>query len=149
LHQAAARPLEPQELTRLEHWVARRLAGEPIQYITGRAAFRELDLTVTPDVLVPRPETEILVEQVLQVLREERDRWPTPRVLDLGVGSGAIALSIAHEHPSASVTATDASARALEIARGNAAPLRLGRPVRMLLGSWFEAVDSGERFEVV
>lgn len=149
LHQAAARPLELQELTRLEHWVARRLAGEPIQYITGRAAFRELDLAVTPDVLVPRPETEVLVEQVLQVLREERDRWPGPRVLDLGTGSGAIALSIASEHPTAIVTGTDRSARALEIARSNATPLRLKRPVRMLLGSWFEAVDSTERFEVV
>ena len=73
LHQAATRALELQELTRLEHWVARRLAGEPIQYITGRAAFRELDLAVTPDVLVPRPETEVLVEQVLRVLREVQE----------------------------------------------------------------------------
>ena len=149
LHQASARPLELQDLTRLEQWVARRLAAEPIQYITGRAAFRDLDLKVTPDVLVPRPETEVLVEQVLQVLREERDRWPAPRVLDLGTGSGAIALSIAGEHPTSIVTGTDRSARALEIARENAAPLRLKRPVRMLLGSWFEAVDASERFEVV
>jgi release factor glutamine methyltransferase len=149
LHQASARTLDLAELKRLEEWVTRRLAAEPIQYITGRAAFRDLDLQVGPDVLVPRPETEVLVDQVLQVLREERDRWPTPRVLDLGTGSGAIALSIASEHPTAVVTGTDRSAKALELARANAVPLRLKRPVRMLLGTWFEAVDANERFEVV
>jgi release factor glutamine methyltransferase len=149
IYQTASQPLELRQLQYLERWVARRQAGEPIQYITGYAAFRDLDLRVTRDVLVPRPETEVLVEHVLHVLRDERDRWPQPRVLDLGTGSGAIALAIASEHPPAIVTGTDLSAPALEIARGNAASFRLHRQVRMLLGRWFDAVDSTERFEVV
>jgi release factor glutamine methyltransferase len=81
-------------------------------------------------VLVPRPETEGLVEHVLQVLRSQAAQWPQPRVLDLGTGSGAIALAIATEYPPATVTATDASAAALAVARRNAARLAAGDRVR-------------------
>jgi release factor glutamine methyltransferase len=141
--------LAPSPAQQLARWIERRRAGEPIQYVTGRAAFRELDLSVTPDVLVPRPETEILVERVLEILREERERWPAPRVLDLGTGSGAIALSIATELPAAVVTATDLSEDALRVAARNAEELGLGHRVRLLQGRWFEALGLGESFEAV
>jgi len=143
------RALSDDEASTLERWVSRRVAGEPIQYITGRAAFRELDLAVTPAVLIPRPETEILVEAVLGTLRRERGRWPRPRVLDLGTGSGAIALAIASENPDARVTATDLSGAALERARVNAESLGLAPRVRFERGDWFDAVAPDERFEAV
>mgnify|MGYP003345968871 CR=1 FL=1 len=85
------RALTPDEQRDLEARVQRRLAHEPVQYITGRAAFRHLDLAVDRRVLIPRPETEGLVEHVLEALQAARARWDHPRVLDLGTGSGAIA----------------------------------------------------------
>jgi release factor glutamine methyltransferase len=100
-------------------------------------------------VLIPRPETEGLVEAVLEVLREEGSRWSAPRVLDLGTGSGAIALSIASEWPLARVTATDASPGAMELARANAAALGLESRITWLAGDWFDAVGGDDRFEVV
>lgn len=147
LHLQAARSLTDAEAARFDEWLARRVAHEPVQYITGRAAFRGLDLAVGPGVLVPRPETEGLVEVVLGELRAAP--WASPRVLDLGTGSGAIALALATEWPAAVVTATDASAAALERARANAAALGLAGRVRFASGRWFEAVGGGERFEVV
>jgi len=149
LNLLGARELTRAESTGLAAWLARRAAHEPVQYITGRAAFRDLDLAVDPRVLIPRPETEGLVEVVLEVLRAEAPRWAAPRVLDLGTGSGAIALALAAEWPAAVVTATDASAGALEVARANAAALELAGRVRFLAGHWFEAVGAQERFEVV
>jgi len=143
------RMLTPEESGRLESWLERRAAHEPVQYITGRAAFRDLDLAVTRDVLIPRPETEGLVEAVLETLRLERERWPAPRVVDLGTGSGAIALSLAAEWPTAVVTATDASAAALAMARGNAEANGLADRVRFLAGDWFAPLGAGERFEIV
>jgi release factor glutamine methyltransferase len=149
LYLQRTRELAEAEVARLEKWIARRTAGEPLQYITGRAAFRSLDLHVTPAVLIPRPETEGLVEAVLRVLHDERQRWPRPRVLDLGTGSGAIALSIAAEWPAAIVTATDDSADALVIAGGNATAYGMTERIRFLHGSWFDPLDPDERFEVV
>src|SRR5712691_10339167 len=125
LRLSRARRLTPDEAQRLAAWIARRAAGEPVQYITGRAAFRSLDLAVDRRVLIPRPETEGLVEAVLETQRAEAARWGRPRVLDLGTGSGAIALAIASEHPAAIVAATDASEGALDLARVNAAALGL------------------------
>jgi len=149
LHLLGARTLTRAESVRLEAWLARRAAHEPVQYITGRAAFRDLDLAVDPRVLIPRPETEGLVEAALGTLRAEAPRWVAPRVLDLGTGSGAIALALAAEWPAAVVTATDASTGALEVARANAAALKLAGRVRLLAGHWFKAVGAQERFEVV
>jgi len=149
LNLLGARTLTPAESARLESWLARRAAHEPVQYLTGRAAFRALDLAVDPRVLIPRPETEGLAGAVLEVLRAEAARWSAPRVLDLGTGSGALALALAAEWPAAVVTATDASAGALEVARANAATLGLAGRVRFLAGHWFEAVGAEERFEVV
>jgi len=142
-------PLAPELWQRLDAWLARRVAGQPVQYITGRAAFRSLDLAVGPAVLVPRPETEQLVEAVLDTLRDQLARWPSPRILDLGTGSGAIALSLAREWPQAIVTATDASPAALAAARGNAEALGLAGRVSFREGHWFEAVGGDDRFEVV
>jgi release factor glutamine methyltransferase len=107
--------------------VRRRLRREPVAYILGRKGFRRLELTVDPRVLVPRPETELLVELALE-LRPER-------VLDIGTGSGAIALAAADELPDAEVTATDTSSVALEVARGNAERLGLADRVRFVEGT--------------
>ena len=149
LYLQRSRGLDPPQWQRLESWLSRRARGEPVQYITGRAAFRGLDLEVGPAVLIPRPETEGLVEAVLGVLREELARWARPRVLDLGTGSGAIALAVGSEWPSAVVTATDASDEALAVARANAAACGLADRVQWLHGHWFEPLATDERFEVV
>jgi release factor glutamine methyltransferase len=149
LNLLGTRKLTRAESTRFAAGLVRRAAHEPVQYITGRAAFRDLDLAVEPRVLIPRPETEGLVEVVIEVLRAEAPHWKAPRVLDLGTGSGAIALALAAEWPAAVVTATDVSAGALEVARANAAALELAGRVRFLAGHWFEAVGAQERFEVV
>ena len=119
--------------------VDRRAAGEPLQYVLGRWGFRHLDLLVDGRVLIPRPETESVVEVALEELRA---LGPTPTVVDLGTGSGAIALSVAREVPDAHVWATDASGDALAVARANLAGLggRAAPRVRMVEGSWFAAL---------
>jgi len=111
----------------------RRLRGEPVAYLTGTREFWSLTMEVSPAVLIPRPETELLVEAALQRIPPGRP----VRVADLGTGSGAVALAIACERPAAEVHATDVSAEALEVARGNAARLKLGR-LRFHCGSWLE-----------
>lgn len=135
------RPLSQDTVRRVAMAVARRLRGEPIAYILGRKEFYSLPLAVSADVLVPRPETETLVEAAL-------DRLPRlgSRVLDLGTGSGAIALALKHARPDLDVTAVDSSRAALAVARANGAAL--GLEVDWRLASWFEAVV-GERFELV
>lgn len=123
----------------LQAQMARRAAGEPLAYVLGHAEFRGLDLQVSPAVLVPRPETELLVEWALELLpAETRDD-----VVDLGTGSGAIALALQGERPGARITATDASAGALEVARANAA--QHGAAVEFAQGDWWQAV-AGRRF---
>lgn len=117
----------------------RRRAGEPVAYLTGTREFWGLPLTVTPAVLVPRPETETLVELALEWL----PRDGTPRVLDLGTGSGAIALALAHERPRAQVLATDASAEALAVARENRARLGFGN-VEFVESDWYDGVGDAQ-----
>ncbi len=141
------RPLEPFELDRFRPLLRRRAEREPLQYILGRAAFRELDLVVDPRVLVPRPETEILVDEVLA--------WAAGRgradltAVDLGTGSGAIALSLVREGPFARVVATDASEEALAVAALNAREAGLEAHIELRHGSLFEPLAHGDRYDVV
>ena len=127
---------------------ARRRTGEPLQYAVGAWAFRRLDLYLDRRVLIPRPETE----QVVEVARDELRRLAVraPLVVDLGTGSGAIALSIAVEVPGADVWATDVSADALAVARANLAGVggRAATRVRLVEGSWFEALPEVLRGQV-
>jgi release factor glutamine methyltransferase len=126
-----------------ERLLARREAGEPVAYLTGRRGFWRFDLRVTPDTLVPRPETELLVELALERLPENR----ALRIADLGTGSGAIALALAHERTAARVVAVDASAAALDVASGNARALGIGT-IEFREGDWFAPL-AGERFDLV
>jgi release factor glutamine methyltransferase len=119
----------------------RRLSGEPLAYILGEREFYGLNFRVTPATLIPRADTELLVELALQHIP------PRGRVLDLGTGSGAIALSIAHARPDAEVTAVDASQEALDVARENARHLNIAN-TRLLRSDWFAAL-ADERFDVI
>ncbi len=116
----------------------RRRDGEPVAYLTGVREFWGLPLTVTPDVLIPRPETETLVERALARMPADHE----VRVLDLGTGSGAIALALAHERPGARIVACDASEQALAVATGNATRLGLGR-VEFVQADWYDGVPDG------
>lgn len=131
--------VEPAQLARFRELVARRAAGEPVAYLVGRRGFWTLDLAVTPDTLIPRPETELLVEQALERLPASAEC----RVVDLGTGSGAIALAIAAERPRARVVATDRSEAALAVARGNAARHGLDARVAFRHGDWFVPLAGG------
>lgn len=131
----------------LRDWARRRAAGEPHAYIVGHREFWSLDLVVTPDVLVPRPETELLVERALVLGSSMAPRRDRPAVLDLGTGSGAIALAIARERPAWQVTATDASAAALRIAGFNAGATG-ARQVEFIEGHWFAPLG-GRRFDLI
>ncbi|HJV86802.1 MAG TPA: peptide chain release factor N(5)-glutamine methyltransferase [Noviherbaspirillum sp.] len=118
----------------------RRLNGEPIAYIVGEREFYGLPFYTTPDVLIPRPETELLVELTLERLPQGG------RVLDMGTGSGAIAIAIAHARPDVSITALDASTAALQVAQRNAT--RHGARVSFVRSNWFESLPP-ERFDVI
>ncbi|WP_374426646.1 peptide chain release factor N(5)-glutamine methyltransferase [Ideonella dechloratans] len=136
-------PLPASEQQRFDALVRRRLDGEPVAYLLGEREFHGLTLQVSPAVLVPRPDTEVLVEWALECLQQMNAG--RPRVIDLGTGSGAIALALRHRWPSADVTALDASAEALAVASANAQ--RLALPVRFLHSDWWQAV-AGETFDL-
>lgn len=133
----------------LEDWKkleSKRLQGEPVAYLIGKRGFHNIELYVAPGVLIPRPETELLVEIGLQEIK----RFNTPaNILDLGTGSGAIALAIASDVSQAIVTATDQSTEALEIAKANAKQLKIADRVQFLQGSWYEALEAGASFDVI
>lgn len=131
------------EVARFHELEARRRAGEPMAYILGWREFMGHDFLVSPAVLIPRPETEQLVETALEHLQGRT----LPAVLDLGTGSGAIAISIALAHPDAQVSATDLSADALDVAQQNAR--RLGAQVEFSRGSWYDALAVGGEFDVI
>jgi release factor glutamine methyltransferase len=126
----------------LDDLIQRRLAGEPVAYLVGRKEFFGLNLKVTSDVLVPRPDTECLVEWALDVLP-----LSSSSVLDLGTGSGAIGLAIKHSRPNSEVTLVDASEAALAVACGNATSL--GLMVHGLQSDWLKNVPGDERFDVI
>jgi len=130
-------PLSPVELARYRQLVQRRAAREPTQYITGKQEFWSLELDVTPAVLIPRPETEVLVEAALEVLGSE-----SARVLDLGTGSGAIAIAIAHECPNVQVVATDRSPEALAVAMRNVRKHGFKDRIALAAVAYFDAFTS-------
>ena len=142
LHVESEALLPPEKLADYEAAVTRRAAGEPLAYITGRREFWSLVLKVSPDVLVPRPETELVVERALALVNHA-----AAQVADLGTGSGAIALSLAHERSQWRVTATDRSAAALQIAAANARALAIDN-VQFLQGRWFEPLLQS-RFDLI
>lgn len=144
LAHANERVLDCAATDRYEAYVTRRALGEPAAYILGEKEFWSLPLAVGPGVLVPRPETELVVERALA-------HFPPGRVLDaldLAAGSGAVALALASERPRCRVTATDVSATAVASARANTARLGLSERVEVLHGSWFEPV-AGRRFDLI
>ena len=137
------RTISAWEAERIRDLVARRAAGEPVAHLLGAREFYGLHLHITPDVLIPRPETELLVDLALERLAPGK---PT-RVLDLGTGSGAIAIAIAHARPEARVVAVDRSEAALAVARGNAERHGLSN-LAFLHGEWFGPV-AGQSFELI
>lgn len=132
--------LDAPAVTAIDALYARRRAGEPVAYLTGEREFFGLSFAVSPAVLIPRPETELLVEHALSMLRDGQ------RVLDLGTGSGAIAVAIATQRPDVEVVACDESEAALAVAGANTARHRA--QVRLLRSDWFGALR-GERFDMV
>jgi release factor glutamine methyltransferase len=137
------RALTDEEAARLAGLVERRLAGEPIAYIVGAREFFGLPFQVSPAVLIPRPDTELIVELALERLAHLA---APARLLDMGTGSGAIAVALAHTRPDALVTAIDVSDAALDVARANAAAN--GARVRFLRSDWFAALG-GEVFDLI
>lgn len=135
-------PLADPARATLDRLLERRAAGEPVAYLVGRREFFGLDIAVGPGVLIPRPDTEVLVERALECIAA----LPAPRVLDAGTGSGAIALAIKAQCPSARVQALDRSEAALAIARDNGR--RLGLEVGWIASNWLEAV-AGEEFDCI
>ena len=139
------KPLDPSELAAFKALVQRRAKREPIAYITGKKAFWEKEFFVGPEVLIPRPETECLVECALELLPQD---GPQKKVLELGAGSGALILSLACERPLHKYTATDLCAKALDMARKNAAHLGLAG-IAFAQGDWFGAIDSSQLFDLI
>ncbi|WP_144151013.1 peptide chain release factor N(5)-glutamine methyltransferase [Paraburkholderia sp. BCC1885] len=142
-------PLDAARVARYRALETRRLAGEPVAQLVGAREFFGLDFEVTPDVLIPRPETELLVETALA----ELEGIARPRVLDLGTGTGAIAVALASMRPDARLWAVDRSPEALEVAARNGARLldraRHGGPLQLARGDWYDALDPALRFDVI
>ncbi len=138
------RPLSKAELVAYRAMMERRVAGEPTQYLTGTREFYGRTFKVDERVLIPRPETELLVEKTLEAIPGDA----TCRVLDLGTGSGCIAATIAAERPNARVVATDVSRDACNLARANATALKVQDRVRVLEGDLFAPLEPGTRFDV-
>jgi release factor glutamine methyltransferase len=138
-------PLDPADRARLDALLARRAAGEPYAYLVGEAVFRGRRFAVSPAVLVPRPETEELVDRAHEKLGAQG--LAAPRILDLGTGSGVLAISLACESPTARVVAVDISAAALAVARANGE--RLSVAVDWRQGDWFAALAANETFALI
>ncbi len=143
LHAWPERVLEPEPAARFAAWLNRRREGEPVAYLLGRREFWSLELEVTPDTLIPRPETELLVELALERLLLNQ----AVNVADLGTGSGALALALAVERPQARILATDQSSAALTVARRNAQRLSITQ-VEFRQGDWCAPL-AGEGFDLI
>ena len=145
------RPITPQELKEFKGLLVRRAAREPLQYVLGVTPFRELDLTTDQRALIPRPETEVLVEEVLGWVKacvHPRDDGGLVG-LEVGTGSGAVALSLLEEGPVMRMVATDLSREALDLARENAQAAGLDSRVDFRQGALFEPIRTGEQFHIV
>lgn len=142
LYTSFDKPLSPAETDRFRALIRRRLTHEPLQYITGKKGFRHLELRINPAVLIPRPETELLVERALQKMREDAS---LKVVLDLGTGSGCIALAVAQENRGAEVHASDVSTAALEVARSNAEECLLSERIRFHPSDLFSSLPQALR----
>ena len=141
-------PLCEDELKRFKALIKRRVDGEPVAYITGIREFWSMALAVNPSVLIPRPETECLVEAVLPFL--DGDAGSTKRVLEMGVGSGAIIIALAHEHPEHRYVAMDRSAAAVQTARQNARTHKVDHRIDWFCGDWDAAlVPERETFDLI
>lgn len=136
-------PVSQAEALRFSELIARRSAGEPVAYLLGHRSFMDLELKVGPGVLVPRPDTELLVETALEWVRTR----PAPQLLDLGTGSGAVVLALAQGRPDARITGVEASAVALRYTRENAARLGMAE-IELLEGSWYQPL-AGRRFDCI
>jgi release factor glutamine methyltransferase len=146
LHSRDDMVLSSEAILQWQSLQSKRLAGEPIAYLIGKRGFHDIELYVAPGVLIPRPETELLVEIGLQEIARLHG---SIKVLDLGTGSGAIALALANAAPHILVTATDQSSEALEIAKTNARLLNLEARVQFMQGSWYEAFTADAQFDII
>ncbi|MBE0429975.1 MAG: peptide chain release factor N(5)-glutamine methyltransferase [Thermoleophilia bacterium] len=143
------KPLNQAEIDAYRELIKRRGKGEPVAYILGRAYFRNLTLRITPSVLVPRPETEHVVDAAHGFLQEREWAARSPEVLDLGTGSGAVAVSIAAGFPGARITATDTSVEALDLARENARTAGVAMLVDFVQSDLFEDLDPTRTFDLI
>ncbi len=144
MHASRERPLTSAETKEFNALIRERAKGKPIQYITGQQEFYGLPFRVTPDVLIPRPETEHLVEAAIARLKDH----PAPRIVDVGTGSGAIAVAVAHALPNAHLIALDISAAALQVASQNAQQNGVAERIRFVESDLFSAV-AGEQFDAI
>ncbi|MBC8874518.1 MAG: peptide chain release factor N(5)-glutamine methyltransferase [Planctomycetes bacterium] len=135
--------------TEFREYVRRRALGEPVAYLVGYREFYSLSFRVTPDVLIPRPETEHLVVEVLDRLKEQGSPETSARVADVGTGSGAIAIAVAKHAPSCTVMAIDASPKALEVAESNAERHHMADRITLIESDLFNAVPAEDQFDVV
>lgn len=138
-------PVADHSVRAVDALIARRLEGEPVARLVGHQEFYGRDFVLGPDTLVPRPETELLVDVALERLKG-RDR---PRILDLGTGTGCIAISVLAEREDAEAVATDISAGALAVAERNAQELGVGERLRLVQGSWFSPLAGEDRFDLI
>ncbi len=146
------KPLNEKDIDEYRSLIQRRLRREPVQYITGVQEFWSREFNVGPQVLIPRPETEILVEQAVSILKEKRnaDQTGTLSVLDIGTGSGAVAVSIASELPDADIWATDVSAEALRIAKANACKHGVENRINFIESDLFSALkNNSQPFDII
>ncbi|MBS3759121.1 MAG: peptide chain release factor N(5)-glutamine methyltransferase [Desulfobacterales bacterium] len=141
-------PMASEELARFKAAIKRRLNREPVAYILGRKDFWDMTFAVDPNVLIPRPETEVLVEAALEWIPEDADSRPM-RILELGTGSGAVIVSLAAERPGHIFYASDSDVGALAVARQNAAAKQLAGRIRFFAADWFAPIQPAEAFDLI
>ena len=139
------RPLLPDERSRFRELVKRRGLREPVALITGKKEFWSISLQIKPGILIPRPETEILVEVVIQEIKEN----PSPKVLEIGTGSGAVAIALAKDNPRVEVVATDTDSNVLLVAQANAKEAKSENAVRFIATDLFDGIRRGGYFDVI